>query len=311
MNWGFIGYGRIAKKFEESLKHSDHRIVAIASRSLEQHPDPEISIYNDYDSLLLDASVDIVYINLIHNLHGKFAAKALKAGKHVLCEKPLTTSLQETTELINSAQKANRFLMEAIWTRFLPGYRKAMEMIHQGVIGEVHLVQANFGFKMNPDDPKERLIRPELAAGAVWDVGIYPLSLVQHIYEVDPLEVQVQSHNSEFNVENSCFVQMSFPNDKFAQWTCSVESSMHNHAIIHGNQGQVIMEKFWKCERFKVIKGDNIETFDFPMVSNGLYHEAIAVATYIHQGVIQSEEISFDHSKQLAKLMDQIILKAR
>ncbi len=311
MKWGFAGYGRIAGKFEESLSHTDHEIVAIASRSGYDKVKAPTKAYDNYDDLFTDKDVEIVYINTTHNSHAPLTIAALNAGKHVLCEKPISISHESALEMVEAAKRNNRFLMEAVWSRFLPGYRKVMDLISQGAIGEVKQISADFGFRMNPEDPKERLIDPALAAGAIWDVGIYPISLAQDIFKDDPIEMSTSAVLSPLNVEDRCAILLGYGNQRIAQLSCAIDLNTINDATITGTKGHIVMKNFWMCESFKVIKDDGEQSYELPMTSNGLYHEAIACADYIRQGLTESPYMSWDHSLQLAKIMDQAIKQCR
>jgi len=311
MNWGFAGYGRIAQKFEEGLRHTDHKLVAIASRSGANQISVPIKAYSNYDDLCRDPEVDIVYVNTTHNTHAAITINALNSGKHVLCEKPMSTSETDVGQMIEAAKNNNRFLMEAIWTRYLPGYQHAIEIIKSGTIGDVLQVNAHFGFKMNPEDPKERLINPNLAAGAIWDVGIYPISLAQDIYDDDPLSIHVDADLSSMNIENRCAIQMSYKDKRIAQLSCAINLSTINTACITGTKGSVVMKDFWKCEQFTVITKKGSKEHHFPMTSNGLCHEAIACADLINNRMTESPLIRWSHSLQLARIMDMAIKYAR
>lgn len=311
MKWGFAGYGRIARKFEAGLNHIGHEITAIASRSGAGEVDAKIKAYNNYDDLMKDSDVDIVYVSTTHNSHAELAIAALQAGKHVLCEKPMATSAEDTKEMIRVAEENNRFLMEAIWSRYLPGYQKAVALAKDGTIGDILQISANFGFKMNPDAPKERLVDPSLAAGAIWDVGIYPISLAQDIFGESPSSMHVDADLSELNVEDRCAIQLAYGGDRYAQLTCAINLNTINNAVITGSKGHIIMKDFWKCEHFTVINEDGEKVHHHPMTSNGLCHEAMACHDLIADGQIQSPLISWEHSIQLAMIMDKAIKMAR
>ena len=311
MKWGFLGYGRIARKFEESLRFGNEEIHAIASRSQYDRIPKEYVKYKDYSSLLNDHEIDIVYVSTTHNTHAKHAIDALNSGKHVLCEKPLAISPDEVEEMFEASEKNDRFLMEAIWSRYLPGYQKAISMIKEGAIGDVQFISAHFGFRMNPDQPKERLIDPDLAAGAIWDVGIYPISLVQDIFEDDPQDIQVHAKLSSRGVEDRCSVMMSYDNSRFAQFSCGIDLGTINKALITGTAGTVEMDDFWKCEKFTITNDGGTRSYSVPMSSTGLIHEAVACRKMIEQGMTSSPLITRHHSLQLSKIMEEVIYLAR
>lgn len=311
MNWGFMGYGRIAKKFEESLSHTEHKIIAIASRSGYADVKPNIVAYKSYEDLVSNPDVQIVYVNTTHNNHEYMSIMALEAGKHVLCEKPLSTSESSVRRIIAAAKKNNRYLMEAVWSRYLPGYVKAMSLISSGAIGEVESISVHFGFRMNPEDPKERLIDPALAAGAIWDVGIYPISLIQDIFKEDPITMDVVARLSPLGVETRCAAQLTFSNHRVAQLSCAIDLTTPNYALISGSKGNIVMEDFWKCEKLTVNTPVGTETFSLPMKSTGLYHEALACAEHIQSNLLESPSMTWENSLQLSKIMDKMILLSR
>ncbi len=311
MKWGFIGYGRIAKKFFEGLQHIGLPVAAIASRSSKEIPGG-VTSFQSYEELLADPEVDIVYISTTHNTHAEWAIKSLQAGKHVLCEKPMSTSFKSTFDMVGAAKSSGTFLMEAIWSRYLPGYQKAIELIKEDIIGEVFQINAQFGFRMNPDDPKERLINPDLAAGALWDVGIYPISLAQDIFGDDPMTIKADAILSDLGVEDRCAIQLTYPNQGIAQLTCAINLKTHNTAVITGKKGHLIMHDFWKCEKLEIHLHDKeVEVIELPMTHNGLCHEARACSNLIQIGETQSPIMTWEHSLQLARIMDSVLLQIR
>ena len=150
MNWGIIGYGEIAPSFIESLMQAkEETLFAIASKSKSEDLKSKyegVKIFDNYQSLFDDKSVEVVYICTTHNFHKENVLSALKAGKHVLCEKPMGISKAETTEMIDEAKKQNKFLMEGMWTRFLPAYKYFKEILSSQKLGAVKFVRADFGF---------------------------------------------------------------------------------------------------------------------------------------------------------------------
>ncbi|MFT4568411.1 MAG: putative dehydrogenase [Saprospiraceae bacterium] len=312
MKWGLLGYGRIAAKFEQSIEASQKdTIVAAASRSQYLNIPKTYKAFNDYDRLLEDDEVEIVYICTTHNTHKQLTIAALNAGKHVLCEKPMSTSASDVKEMTECAEKNNRFLMEAIWSRYLPGYQEALRLIRAGAIGEVKMIQANFGFRMNPEDPKERLINKELAGGAIWDVGIYPISFAMDICQSMPTEIQALGKLNSAGVEETAILNLSFPENVLASLTCSFEHQLQNDAIITGTKGRVTMKDFWKCEDFSLKTEFEETAFEKPMVSSGYYHEILGCSSLIEMGEIQSPLISWQDSWEISSVMDSILTIVR
>lgn len=312
MRWGLLGYGRIARKFEESIRASHAgTIVAVASRSQYSNIPSAYCAYQDYAALLKDDTVQIVYVCTTHNTHKDLTIQALEAGKHVLCEKPMSTSPADVKSMTECARINNRFLMEALWSRYLPGYQKALAMIHQGAIGDIQLIQANFGFRMNPNEPKERLVNPHLAGGAVWDVGIYPISLAMDICRGLPTDIQALARKNPAGVEESAVINLAFENNTIASLTCSFEIATDNRAFIYGSHGRIVMDDFWMCERVSVTTPSGNAEYHLPMTSTGYYHEILACQELIERQLLQSDLISWQDSWEINYVMDRILRSLR
>ncbi len=308
MRWGLLAYGRIARKMEESILASAHdQIVAVASQSQFDQIPSHYKKYSNYHDLLADKEVEIVYISTTHNHHKQWTIAALEAGKHVLCEKPMSISLADTYEMIKTAREHRRFLTEAIWTRYLPAYQRVKSIIERGDIGDIQLIQANFGFAMNPNDPKERLIDPALAAGAIWDVGIYPLALIVDFIDSEIETFDVIGHLTNRQVDNRVAVQYFFESGQMAQLTCAVDVQTHNIAVITGNRGIIVMNDFWKCESFFTFINGHRTDYFVPMTSTGLYHELVACQTYIQRGLLESDQVPWQHTIRLSAMMDELL----
>ena len=182
IRWGVIGPGIIATGFAEAMQWVEGgTITAVASRSAERAEafGDRFDIptrYGDYDALAADPDVDVVYVATPHSRHEADTIGLLRAGKHVLCEKPFALNARQAARMAEEARSRGLFLMEAIWSRFLPAYRSLVEVIGEGRIGEPLLVEADFGFR-RPVDPAHRHFAPELGGGALLDLGIYPIQL--------------------------------------------------------------------------------------------------------------------------------------
>jgi predicted dehydrogenase len=178
INWGIVGCGRIAAQFCEDLAHTNNGVVyAVAARNGDDATAfaskyGAANAYEGYQALFDDKNVDVVYIATPHNFHFKNASDAIKAGKHVLCEKPITVSAEECKQLSLLAKKHDVFLMEAMWTYFLPAIQKAKQWVEQGRIGTIKHVKADFGYPV-PFNPDGREYNLDLAGGCLLDMGIY------------------------------------------------------------------------------------------------------------------------------------------
>jgi predicted dehydrogenase len=311
MKWGFLSYGTIAPKFFESFATiSDEELVAIATRygvdrALKEHPG--IKIYHRYEDLYNDPEVEIVYLSSTHNYHFDQGMQVLKSGKHLLCEKPLTTSFRQTKELIEQARSSKVFLMEAIWTRCMPAYIRVLKHIRDGDIGEVKYIQANFSF-FNDWAEERRLFNKRLAGGAIYDVGIYNLSLIFDVMGSYPLEIKALAELTHTGVDQSCAAILSFEGGKLASLHSGFRLDTDHQAKIYGTKGWIEMDLHWKPRKFRMNrKGKGTEEVFLPFQSNGYAHEIVEAVHCVEEGKLESDLISHETSLQLAKSIDEIL----
>ena len=312
MKWGFIGFGRIARKFLESLNTIEEQVpYAFASRSNAvelQKEFPDIKVYDSYEGLLEDQEVDIVYISTTHNFHCQNTISALKAGKHVLCEKPMGISTGEILKMKSVAEETGNFLMEAMWMRFLPAYREAIARVKAGEIGEVNYITASFGFRSVDKLTKNgRLLNPNLAGGALYDVGVYPLTLVADLFGWQPKDFHAHSIIAETGVDETVQVQLDFGAKRLAQVVGSVSLHTNKEACIYGTDGFIRLPKFWKAQSYEVVKEEQVAYFEKPFLATGYAHEIEEVAQCIAQGKTESSLFSINDSLMSARLVENIL----
>jgi predicted dehydrogenase len=310
MNWGVIGYGGIAPTFLKSLKEfKDQKIYAVASRTnadKARADHPGAIVYEDYMDFYNDPDIDIVYIATTHNHHKTNAIKSLENGKHVLCEKPLAMNQNEVASIIKAARKYNRFLMEGMWTRFLPAYRKAMNHIQSGGIGEMRMIQASFAHK-SKWGPERRLLNPELAGGSVLDAGIYPIALTQDFFREEPREIFAVQDKATTGVDASCAIIMNYPSGRIAQLHSSVGLKTNCSAMLYGTEGWIEIFNFLRSQQFCVSKNGERDIFEVPYISTGFFHEIEAVLQDIKAGRIENEVMSHKDSLTCSRIMDAVL----
>lgn len=312
MKWGFIGFGRIARKFLESLNAvGGEEAYAFASRSNAsalQQEFPDVVVYDSYEKLLSDSDVDIVYISTTHNFHAQNTIDALKAGKHVLCEKPMAISPEEILEMTRVANETGLFLMEAMWMRFLPAYREAITRAKSGEIGEIKYMTASFGFrsadKLTTDG---RLLNPDLAGGALYDVGVYPLTIASDLFGWEPADFKAHAIISDTGVDETIQLQLDFGNNRLAQLVGSIGLHTNKEAFIYGTEAYIRIPYFWKAQSYEIVKEEEGVKFDIPYTSTGYAHEIMEVAECIEQGKTQSELFTLNDSLMSAQLVERIL----
>ncbi len=312
MKWGIAGYGRFAPKFLESLVSiRDESIHAIATRSGQERARqdfPGTKIYNAYEELFHDPNVEIVYVCTTHNFHRDLTLAALQNGKHVICEKPMGVSVEETSEMISAARKYDRFLMEAMWTRYLPAYLAVKQMVEDGEIGEIQYITADFGFKSDLP-PERRLLNPALAGGALYDLGVYPIALANDFLG-EPDEVYAGCIRARTGVDESISMRLEYPEGRSAHLFSSIGLDSSNQARLYGTDGTIVMDLFWKVQRFAVIQGGSEQWFEFPYLRTGYLHEILDAINCIERGKIQPTLFTHEDSLLSAKIVDSVRVRA-
>jgi len=215
VRFGIIGLGGIANRFAGVLKNAEGTsLTAVASRDMVRSEAfakeyNAAKAYDNYDALIQDDEVDIVYVALTHNFHFDIIKKCILQGKAVLCEKPFVTTQKDADELIELAKEKNVLLMEAMWSRCLPTFRKARDWVAGGLIGKPQLVQAAFCFHI-PFDADHRLFNPELAGGSLYDGGVSPIEFATGILGENQVEVSGIGHKCDKGVGDCTEVYLGF-----------------------------------------------------------------------------------------------------
>ncbi|KYN28995.1 PREDICTED: trans-1,2-dihydrobenzene-1,2-diol dehydrogenase-like [Trachymyrmex cornetzi] len=318
LRWGIASAGKISHDFVtalESLPADEHDVIAVAARQLSRAKDfaklHEIkTVYDDYEKLGLNKDIDIVYIGAIHPQHFDIAMLMLKHGKHVLCEKPLTMNLKQTTELINYAKSKNLFLMEAVWSRCFPVYDVIRKEIASGNIGDIHQVIVSFGFPM-PD--VDRITLKELGGGTILDLGIYCLQFVCLAYDNEmPESIKAVGILNENGVDMFMSATLTYKGNRTATITTNALIELPNEAYICGTKGMIKVPDFWCPTKVELPSGT--VRASLPKLkheinfinSAGLSYEAAEARNCILKGLIESPNVSHDTSLLLAKLEDEL-----
>ena len=312
IRWGIAGTGDIARQFAEDLPHAPNAVLhAVASRRedtarqfADTHGIPSIRV--GYEALAADPDVDAVYIASPHTQHMENALLFLKAGKAVLCEKPMGVNEGQVQAMIDTATQHNVFLMEAMWTWFFPVIAKVRELVRGGAIGEVRLVTASFCFTV-PFDAGSRLFDPNFAGGALLDVGIYPIALAQWVYETEPEEVSGIARIGSTDVDEVNSFTLKYPGGGLASLSSAIQTYQPEDAIIAGSEGYIrIQPPFYQPDSLTVVRGDHEETHHLPRKGLGYHLEAAHVGQCLQQGLTESPVVTHDASLKLIRTMDRI-----
>ena len=311
VNWGILGAGKIAGKFANDFKVVPNgKIIAVASRSeskadhfASQH-DIEHS-YSSYESMMHNQDIHIVYVATPHNFHFEHACLCLNNGKAVLCEKPVCVNSEEFEALSRLAKEKKLFLMEGMWTYYLPAILKAMEWIHSGKIGDVLQLQVSFGF--TGDMSKEgRLANLNLAGGALLDIGIYGVAISELVFNDKIETIQSLAHIGGTGVDEYNSIQLKYVNGGLAQISSSFRSNMKNEAVIYGTKGRIEIPKFWMAKKSILTTDDEVLEFEDKSKELGYNYEAYAVGELIKKGRLESSIVPIWKSKKILSILDEI-----
>ena len=313
IKWGIIGLGSISRKFATGLKSAaDAELYAVASRSQEKADafGDEFGAtkkYGSYEALANDPDVDAVYIGTPHPMHKPNTLLCLNAGKHVLCEKPFAVNSSEVKEMIALAREKNLFLMDAVWTRYFPVMIKLRELLAEKAIGDVMLVQSDFGFRTGTIDADKRAYNLDLAGGALLDVGIYPIQLASMVYGKQPTDIVSQVTIGSTGVDELSVTVFKYDEYEMATITTAIRMNTPHETRIMGSKGMILIPDWWHPTEMTVkIQGEDPQTYTYALDGNGYNYEAEEVGRCIREGLTESDVMPLDETLAIVDTMDRI-----
>ncbi|WP_435313280.1 Gfo/Idh/MocA family protein [Cellulophaga fucicola] len=311
IRWGIIGLGNIAEKFAKDLALvEDAELVSVSSRNVEKgtYFAEKHSVKNRYSSaidLCNCKDVDVVYIATPHTIHAELAILAMNSGKHVLCEKPMGVNTVQVEKMVTASIKNNVFLMEALWSRFLPSIQKVKEIVDTKELGEISYLKSDFAFYGLDRAEDSRLLNANLAGGSLLDIGIYPVFLA-YLLLGKPKEILATANFYSTGIEKQISIIFKYDNAQahlYSALTANTETSSE----ISGAKGLLKLETRWhEADGYYIEKNREKEYFKTPKLGVGYTHEIKEVNTCIRNGKIESELWSHQNSLDLIHLLDQI-----
>jgi predicted dehydrogenase len=316
VTWGILGCGRIARKFAASLAAvPEARLAAVAARSPGKAAAfaaelKDVAACDSYESLLADPAIQAVYVANTHNFHHDTIMLALEAGKHVLCEKPFALNARQARACIDQARAKGLFMMEGMWTRFLPAVAQVREWLAEGRIGRVQQIYAGFGFGFGKEFPADgRLLNPALAGGALLDVGIYPLSFASMIAGgTKPLSIKSEATLGTTGVDLDGTYLLRYEDDVTAVLCTSFTTGLDNRARVMGRAGEIILPAtFIGATEVQLCGVDEDLTRRFPCPAQETFkYEISHVCECLRQGRTESEVMPLAETLLLAETMDAL-----
>ncbi|CAG0880701.1 unnamed protein product [Darwinula stevensoni] len=318
--WGIVSAGRISKDFTTALAirgRDEHEVVAVAARKREDAERfvgeldlPHARVYGSYEDLCRDSNVEVVYVGSINTVHFEVSKMALDHGKAVICEKPLGLNLGQTKEIIQQAREKQLFLMEAMWSRCNPVYRKLAEEIRAGAIGEVMHSYGSSGAPISY--PGSRVREKELGGSAVLDIGIYPIQAsLLCMGDEKPTAIMATGHTNDLNVDEVIACNLQFKNGRSATLDMNSTLLLPNEFYVAGTKGIIkLSSPIWGSSRMESPNG----VYEVPKVPGDyvfdnaglLAYEADEVRRCLCQGLKESPLVPHSLTLLMADIMEEI-----
>lgn len=311
IRWGILGTGKIARAFASALQDlPDAQLAAVGSRSLDTARAFAAGFggaqaFGSYEALAAAPGIDIVYIATPHPMHAANALLCLENGKAVLCEKPFTMNRREAEQVVALARARKLFLMEAMWTRYMPALAEVRRIVASGEIGAVSQVSADFGFAA-PLDPAHRVNNPDLGGGALLDLGIYPLSIAAAL--LGPVKsVRAQAVMGPTGVDIQTGFTLLHAGGGMSVCGCALNARTPAELSISGTLGHVRMNTmFHRATSITVATEQGTRTVATPYLGNGYVHEAIEAQRCLRAGLLESPGMPLDETLALMGVLDDI-----
>lgn len=310
-SWGILGPGGIARAFGQDLTLlSGHAIGAIGSRSLENAQKFSDAFggtaYGSYEELVADPTIDAIYVATPHPAHHDNVILALNAGKPVLCEKPFSVNADQAQAMVDAAARNGVALMEAMWARFLPHYAKVREIVKSGVLGPILSVHADHGQRL-ADQGIARLVEPNLAGGALLDLGIYPVSFA-HMILGTPSNVASKAVFTDKGVDAQTSMIFTYSSGAQAVLTTTMMEQTPCRAVVAGLNGWLEIDRtFYNPAAMRMVLNDGTVT-EYPNTysGHGLREQAEVFKQLVISGALESEILTWKDTVDIMKTLDEV-----
>jgi predicted dehydrogenase len=311
IRWGICGTGAIAAEFVEALANvADAEASAVASNDQDRsdHFGESHAIarrYGSYEEMAGDGDLDVIYVASTQQRHMRDTLLFLEAGRHVLCEKPFALNTSQVETMIAAATANDRFLMEALWSRFLPSYLRLAELLAEGAIGEPTLLQSDFSIRVPLEEVAEhRLYDPHRGGGALLDLGIYPVQLAHYIMGA-PSRVEATAMLTAQGLDEQTSMLLDHGDGRASVLTTAMNSLGVNTARVVGTEGSIHLDAFMHCTtRLRIDRGNDVEVLDFPAAS--LHFQVPEVHRCLREGRRESTVMPHSESLAIMNTLDQV-----
>ena len=311
MNVGILGAGRIAVAMAQTLNGmEDACAYAVASRDIRRaeefaEKNHVEKAYGSYAEMLMDDKVDLVYIATPHSHHLEHGKLCISYGKPVLCEKSFTANVKQAKELLAYAKEKNVFITEAIWTRYMPSRKLIADILSSGELGELKGLSANLGYDVVD---KERMVKPELAGGALLDVGVYPLNFASMCFGNEIEKITSACVWSPTGVDAQDAMILTYKDGRLATLDAGMLAATEQYGIVYGTKGYMIAYNINNVDRIEIFSSDrkSIRTVEVPKQITGYEYEIRACMRALEAGMLECEEMPHSETLQMMEWMDNI-----
>lgn len=316
-NWGIIGLGKIARQFADDLRLLPNaRLHAVASTSAERASAfaaefGAVHAFGRYEDMVLCPDLDVVYVATPHPFHCENTLLCLENGLPVLCEKPFAMNMNEARRMVAAARRNRVFLMEALWTRFIPAIEQVFQRVENGEIGTLHTIKADLGFKM-PFDPQSRVYKKSLGAGSLLDLGIYPALLAVSLFgKPEPENICAAATFTSTDVDESCAFTFQYPAGRLAIGHSTIAANTSLGAYLYGTEGTIFLHPRWHHTQKLTIsrydgRQESFQDLEIPYVGRGYSYEAAHVMQCLDNELLESEIVPLELSLDLVETLETI-----
>lgn len=308
LNWAILGPGTIAAEFAAALEQINGEVYAVGSRNLERAREFAAkfkvqNVYGDYDEMLDDENIDIVYIATPHNNHYEYIMKCLAHNKHVLCEKAITVNGAQLEEIVDLARSKNLVVEEAMTIYHMPLYKKLRQLVDEGKIGKIKMIQVNFG-SLKEYDVTNRFFSPDLAGGALLDIGTYALSFTRYFMTSQPDEILTTVKKFETGVDEQSGIILNNADDEMAVVSLTMRAKQPKQGIVAGELGYITVTNFPRGDMATITYPDGrVETITAGQTAQALVYEIEDIQNQIAN---QEKSKTLELSVDVMAIMDEV-----
>ena len=312
IRFGIVGTGTIAHRFANAIKNvPDAQLVAVASRTKENAEifGDEFDIpvrFDSYEKMAESDVIDAAYIAVPHSGHIGFSCLMMNNGKHVICEKPMAVNAAEAEEMFRCAKENNVLLMEAMWARLVPGTIKMLELVENGILGEILGVEGKFCYTMDEDEMDHHVFKPENGGGSLLDVGVYGLNFAEWYLgkDVETINAQSDIYNG---VDSHTCALLKYKSGAIADISSAILLRKPNEGYVYGTKGYAHLRRFYAPQEIELyFNSGKTEVIPTPYAGNGFEEQITHFCECIAKGLKESPVVTHGQTLYITRQMDKI-----